>query len=824
MELETTQQPSLMHFLRLIDAELRPSSVELKTVMPSSPVKSKTVDPETPSPIFKALNTPRVSNIGGKWIYSQQFQLEDSQTEKVELFIHWGARTWVLQEVRSSELRRVSQDTWEVDAALAVEHPGVYGATLCLRVVATGELIWQGRPQIDDAQFLVREHLVDHGLDRFPNDEGSELIESVYSYVSFSRELMRQQNLGLGRHSPRELFRAVSLNSALRRRLSEYVAEAREVLSTSSSVRDRKLATLVLSVLERIGIGEVVLISPEGPHASAGGLSQVISGLLRTLSSSSVQTTLISVLYDKENGKRHSSSETLLRDGFPLDGKRLPLTEVGEVLVRFGPTKVPVSGEINRLAELRPVRVFAAESKNVRILLLHHERLADSLYANVWSDELIKRSIFLSQGALEILANPRFGVLPHLVITNDWMTGLVPALMQTHPRYCNLPVLREAGTVHIIHNGGKDYQGRFSTAQFGEDIFPLLGLDPHHYFGLSDPQNRSMLNFTAAALFHVREAILTVSKPYAEELLTSAGGDGLESLYRRRRRILFGISNGIDSYGIRRQCWELGFLAKGDEVRAGRFRDSLFNRRLPMLKDSLKREIQTRFNLRIDPEATLVCLVGRLAEQKGLSLLTDEIVGGDTALSLLLRENPRLQFIIAGPRNEGDISFETLEKHVKALRLAYADRLAVSFDFIPHREVIQITAASDLFLMPSRYEPGGITQLEALVVGTPVVARNVGGLQATLTDYGTSSGNAFLFKSYEASELYQTIRRAVDVLGNVNDREQIVQNAACARNDWSDRLPSYLALFRFIAGVSDIGQRPEYLPNDAEVMAAIRAV
>lgn len=808
--------------MQLIDAELESSSVELKTV--SLPPQLPTADEKVETRLcgLKALNLPSVTFSEGKWIYSQQFHLEGLEHSGAEVFIHWGASSWILQEVRKSELRSVGEGVWQVDAALAVEHPGVYSATLCVRL--GNEFLWQGRPEIDDAQFLVREHLLTAQQDVFPNDGGSDLVESVYSYISFSRELMRQQSLGLGRNSSRELFKAICINSALKQRLSEYMAEAREVIATSRSVRDRRLANLVINVLERIGIGEVVLVSPEGPQANAGGLAQVITGLLRTLSKSSVQTTLISVLYDQENGKRHGSAESLLRDGIVLDGKRLKLTEAGEVLIRFGPTKVAGSGQTQRFSELRPVKVFTAESRNVRIFLLYHERLADKLYANVWSDELIKRSIFLSQGALEILSSSRFGVVPHLVITNDWMTGLVPALMQTHPRYRDLPVLKDVSTVHVIHNGGRDYQGRFATTQFGEDLYPLLGLEPHHYFGLSDPQDRSMLNFTAAALFHVREAILTVSRPYAEELLTSSGGDGLESLYRRRRRVLFGISNGIDRYGIRKQCWELGFMARGDEQRAARFRDSLFNRRLPMLKDSLKREVQSRFSLELNPDAILICLVGRLAEQKGISLLTDELSGGDTVLSLLLRENRRIQVIIAGPRNDGDPAFYTLEKHTRALRLAFPEQLAVNFDFIPHREVIQITAASDLFLMPSRYEPGGITQLEALVVGTPVVARNIGGLQATLTEYDGSDGNAFLFRSYEVAALYSAIQRAILVLGKPRERAGIVQNAASAKNDWTDRLPSYLALFRFIAGVTDLGQSLEYLPDDAEVMAAIRAV
>jgi starch synthase len=433
--------------------------------------------------------------------------------------------------------------------------------------------------------------------------------------------------------------------------------------------------------------------------------------------------------------------------------------------------------------------------------------------------------VFLARGALEVMANPEFGITPHLIISNDWMTGLVPALMQVDDNYANNPALKEAQTVHIIHNGGRAYQGRFASTQFGEDLFPLLGIAGNHFMGLTEPSDRTILNFTAAAVFHVRNAVLTVSQPYAEQLLTPEGGEGLENLFRRRRRILFGISNGIDRLAIRRTIWELGFLAIREETKAYRYRDALWTRRLPALKKILKTEVQHRFGLVSKSDAPLICLVGRLAEQKGIGLLVGEVENKSSVLRSLLENNPELQILICGPLSEGDLAAKSLEGELKILTNLYPGRIAASLEFAPHREALEIAAASDLFLMPSRYEPGGLTQLEALAVGTPVVARNVGGLQATLKDalIDPENGNSFLFKDYDPREFYRVINQALKIFYNSEDYAKLMINASEAEHDWADRLPSYLALFRFIAGVSEPFRRYAFLESEVSLVEAIRA-
>ncbi|MDD2942801.1 MAG: glycosyltransferase, partial [bacterium] len=154
----------------------------------------------------------------------------------------------------------------------------------------------------------------------------------------------------------------------------------------------------------------------------------------------------------------------------------------------------------------------------------------------------------------------------------------------------------------------------------------------------------------------------------------------------------------------------------------------------------------------------------------------------------------------------------------------YPGRVAAHYDFIKHREALEITKAADLFLMPSRYEPGGITQLEALAAGTLVVARNVGGIAATLVDYSSSTmtGNAFLFSDYSADALLDALVRGVQVVGDNSRHAKLIEKAAHAENDWSDRVPKYMALLQYISGALSRRQGFSHLSSRNDALRSIR--
>ena len=151
---------------------------------------------------------------------------------------------------------------------------------------------------------------------------------------------------------------------------------------------------------------------------------------------------------------------------------------------------------------------------------------------------------------------------------------------------------------------------------------------------------------------------------------------------------------------------------------------------------------------------------------------------------------------------------DQLRAVVEDLIVRYPGRISAVFSFIPHREALEVTQASDFFMMPSRFEPGGITQLEALACGTPVIARKVGGLAATLIDYAEESdrGNSFLFLSFTSAALQSAICRAVQVFEDPERQEYLIRQAVLAENDWNHRAPKHAAMLQHVAGVLS----PEY--------------
>jgi starch synthase len=215
----------------------------------------------------------------------------------------------------------------------------------------------------------------------------------------------------------------------------------------------------------------------------------------------------------------------------------------------------------------------------------------------------------------------------------------------------------------------------------------------------------------------------------------------------------------------------------------------------------MKTALQRRFGLATQRDSRLISFVGRLAEQKGLHLLSgwakDE--GVSVLESILLRE-PQTQIIVAGPQTPNDSSVEELEGLMRWLQHKFANRVVFIRDFISHALALEIIFGSDLFLMPSRFEPGGITQLEALAAGTLVVGRNVGGIGATIEniDVEKESGTGFLCDDYSCGGFRDTLLWALDTLKNEELRVKLIDNARFANHDWSDRVPKYRALFQHI--------------------------
>ncbi|MCB0322461.1 MAG: glycogen/starch synthase [Bdellovibrionales bacterium] len=764
-----------------------------------------------------------------------RFGLPSEAFEHSDFFVHWGRKDepgvaggWIDEEVHSAEIHTRDDGVRVIRKRLTPESVGRYGATLYACSRGTRERFWFGG---SDAEFEIKyqELPADFESLRVEMVEDIEvqgkILRSLSSYELFLKTLAALSRGDEVRDLSRLLYNATKSDLGLRSVIAKYYQRAVTDLELERRVLSKPKLRRVVSMLQNIGIGEVVFIAPEGPHAIAGGLAQVIVGLTKALTRRNISCTIISPLYEEAQGNKHRSAEELLHSGVLMMGQRVPIERVGDVRIHFGPTFKSGTREVVQFPRISRSDVYFAENEGVRIFFLRHPKLADRLYASGGGDDQLRRAIFLSRGALEIMRDRRFGVSPHLLVTNDWLSGLVPLFLRVDPRYAGNVRLRNVESVHIIHNGGRAYQGRFFSNQFDEDLWPLLGVDDEHYFGLADPSDRDHINLTAAAVYHSSRGTVAVSRPYARQLVTEQGGEGLHDLFRAKRTKLFGISNGVDLAALRTIFWRLGERARQElglePLITTRLTHAGLLKRLEDYKAATKLLVQRKHGLREDPKAVLISLVGRLAEQKGLQLLAGR-ADGDTVnvLEAVLREFPQVQFLIGGPPTIGDPVVDEFAEVLQDLSARYAGRVRGIFDFIPHEEALEITQSSDLFLMPSRYEPGGITQLEALATGTLVIARKVGGIAATLDDYSavTGLGNSFLFRDYTSTALKHVVYRALETIADPLRKRDLVTAAAAAEHDWGHRAPKYLALLQYASGALDAANRYEHLePRVAQI-------
>ncbi|HHJ14539.1 MAG TPA: glycogen synthase GlgA, partial [Gammaproteobacteria bacterium] len=346
------------------------------------------------------------------------------------------------------------------------------------------------------------------------------------------------------------------------------------------------------------------------------------------------------------------------------------------------------------------------------------------------------------------------GWRPRLVHCNDWQTGLVPALLSQEAD--------RPATLFTIHNLA--YQGLFDHHQ----IDPL-GLPPD-WWHMDRLEFHGRFSFIKGGLVFA-DRINTVSPRYAEEIKTPAFGCGLDGLLRHRADVLSGILNGVD-YSI----WSPG-------------RDRLIPRRYTWrtlrLKLENKRRLQHAFGLPDDPFIPLFGHVGRLVEQKGIDMIA--------GLAPQLAER-QLQLVILGT---GD---PALEKTLRSLAAEYPRHIGVRIEYDETLSHL-LEAGSDIFLMPSRFEPCGLNQLYSLRYGTPPIVHETGGLADSVVDATPetlASGNAtgFVFRPAQAAPLLAAIDRALELYADAGQWKQLVQTGMQQDFSWTRSAEAYLALYQ----------------------------
>ncbi|GLX69133.1 glycogen synthase GlgA [Paenibacillus glycanilyticus] len=397
--------------------------------------------------------------------------------------------------------------------------------------------------------------------------------------------------------------------------------------------------------------------------------------------------------------------------------------------------------------------LFKAEINGVIYYLIDNEFYFRRKGLYGYGDDA-ERFVFYCVAVMEAVRYMDFQ--PDVVHCHDWQTGLIPFLLRT--RYANDPAWDGVKSVFTIHN--LMYQGVFGM----EQIKDLLGAGDE-LFTDDKLEFHGAANCLKAGLVYA-DKLTTVSETYAREIQSWEYGEQLDGLLRARSADLTGIVNGIDT--------EL-FDPMNDDALHTPYRSSIGRKR----KNKLS--LQAELGLPESEDIPLLGIVSRLVESKGLDLITWK-------LEQLMQEDVQLVVLGAGDWHFENAMNQLVARYPKkaAVWLGYNDRLAR-----------RIYAGSDIFLMPSRFEPCGLSQLLALRYRSIPVVRETGGLKDTVQSYNeeTGEGNGFSFTHYNADDYWYTLNRALSFYRDETAWRRIVDNAGKEDYSWSRSAKAYMALY-----------------------------
>src|SRR5579864_5950262 len=367
-----------------------------------------------------------------------------------------------------------------------------------------------------------------------------------------------------------------------------------------------------------------------------------------------------------------------------------------------------------------------------------------------------ERFILFCRAALEAMRTLDW--VPDIIHCNDWQTGIVPNWM--HTVYRDDPFFANTATAYTIHNLA--YQGIF-----GYRILEVAGVAAGGFLYPQIVELANVVDIMGRGILFA-DAITTVSERYAQEILTPTFGEKLDQLLRSRRERLFGILNGIDYQEM--------------NPAIDRYIHTRFDRETLDKRAENKRALQERAHLPVKSSVPLIAMISRLADQKGFDLLAQII-------QPLLAQG--IQLVVLGI---GDQHYHEMFQNLAA---RYPEQVAIFLTF--NTELAQaIYAGSDMFLMPSRFEPCGLGQLIAMRYGSVPIVRKVGGLADTVQEYDprTGDGNGFTFTNYDPWELFAAIVRALELYRFKDVWRTLQQRGMIADHSWRASAVRYVDVYR----------------------------
>jgi starch synthase len=418
-----------------------------------------------------------------------------------------------------------------------------------------------------------------------------------------------------------------------------------------------------------------------------------------------------------------------------------------------------------------PVRVNGI----IRIIHLHQAKLPDSnveinfidcvhyfnrgnIYTNDFDED--ERFILFSKGVIEVLQ--RLNWIPDVIHCNDWQTGLIPLFIKDNYNWDRM--FDHTATLFTIHNIG--YQGRFSKSTlFAAEIRGDL------FYPNGPVEFEDSVSFMKTGIVFA-DIINTVSNKYSHEILTAEYGAGLHNILRSRKHDVYGILNGVDY----------------DEWSPAADKYLPYKYSLKDLSGKIKNKmfLMEHFNLSFDENRPLIGIISRMVHQKGFDILA-QVINDLMQLDA--------QWIILG---SGESRYENL---FRSLSKTYPNKVATYIGFNNELSHL-IEAGSDIFLMPSNYEPCGLNQMYSLKYGTVPVVRKTGGLADTIKDwdeenyYGFDHGNGFSFNDYSGIALFKSIERAVNTFNEKDVWKKIQSNGMKQDFSWNRSADKYYELYK----------------------------
>lgn len=343
---------------------------------------------------------------------------------------------------------------------------------------------------------------------------------------------------------------------------------------------------------------------------------------------------------------------------------------------------------------------------------------------------------------------------PDIVHANDWHTSMIPVYLKSV--YKNDDFYKHSKMVFSIHNLA--YQGRYYN-----DILDFAGLPKEEVYHSKGLEHFEFVVWMKGAI-NYSDKVVTVSPTYAREILTQSYGEGLDWTLCENKNKLEGILNGVD--------YEIHNPLTDDTIAANYCYENISN------KLKCKQDVLSEFGLKYVPDRPLIGIVSRLVEQKGFDLfvpIADKLKSLDADFVVLGSADKKYKKI-----------FNDLNKSSKNIRT-----------FLGYEEALgnKIYAGSDMFLMPSRFEPCGISQLIALKYGSIPIVRETGGLEDTIVGYPLDNSNGFKFWRYEPEDMLEAINTAIGVYNDKPTWNAMIKSAMSYDYSWEKSAKEYSTLY-----------------------------